>query len=168
MRRRAAAFLLAGFSLPATQVLYPGCATMLNGPTQQVVVKSKPRGARVMVDGRYVGTTPAWLRLNRWGFHRVRVELDGYEPYEIPLRKTVSPNAAGNIFLGFVPIIIDVVTGSVFELEVPPEARRAMLQMPRDLSPEHSPGVTFDNIVTISTVLKPTSGAHRIGQLKKR
>lgn len=169
MNRRIAAILLAGISLPTAQILYPGCATMLNGPMQQVVVKSQPRGARVVVDGKFAGKTPVWLRLSRWGFHRVRIESDGYEPYEIPLRKGISGNAAGNVFVGFVPIVVDLLTGSVFELELPPEARRATSQLPHELAREYRlSAVSFENIVTVSTVLKPASGARRIGQLKKR
>jgi hypothetical protein len=168
MRRRAVAVLLAGLSLPAAQLLYPGCATMLNGPKQEVRVKSLPRGARVFVDGKEMGRTPVAFHLARWGFHRVRIELDGYEPYEIPLRKGVSPNAAGNLFVGGVPIVIDLLTGAVFELELPAGGRRGREQMPRELWPEYGRENFFANIVTVSTVLKPAPGTRRIGQLKKR
>jgi hypothetical protein len=50
-RRRFAAFL-AGLTLPVVQGLYPGCATMLNGPCQRVVAESKPRGPRASRAGK--------------------------------------------------------------------------------------------------------------------
>ena len=168
MNRRVVVLLLAGLALPAAQLLYPGCATMLNGPTQNVRVKSQPRGARVFVDGKDVGSTPLTVKLSRWGFHRVRVELDGYEPYEVPLRKTVNGNAAENLFFGFVPIVIDLLTGAVFELEVPPEARRQMPRLAYEQGDATLNAVVFSPTLLISTTLHPAPNAHRLGQLKKR
>lgn len=168
MKRRVAALLLAGLALPAAQVLYPGCATMLNGPTQLVRVKSQPRGARVFLDGREVGTTPVTVTVSRWRTPRVRVELDGYEPFDVALRKRSSPNAAGNLFIGVVPIVIDVITGAVFELEVPAETRRAMPRLPDEAGDPDLMGPSFSTTVVITTTLKPAAGARRVGQMKKR
>ena len=41
-------------------------------------VESRPRGARVFVDGRLVGTTPMVLSEIRPGTHAVRIDLSGY------------------------------------------------------------------------------------------
>ncbi|MDW8360936.1 MAG: PEGA domain-containing protein [Myxococcales bacterium] len=45
-------------------------------------VRSHPAGARLYVDGRHVGTTPAAIGTLQPGRAMVRVELDGHEPWE--------------------------------------------------------------------------------------
>ena len=44
-------------------------------------VDSRPDGARVMLDGRLVGTTPVVVPDVRTGTHRLRVERDGYQAW---------------------------------------------------------------------------------------
>jgi hypothetical protein len=44
-------------------------------------ISSRPLGARVLVDGRAVGTTPMKLAGVTPGAHRVRIELAGYRPW---------------------------------------------------------------------------------------
>jgi hypothetical protein len=43
-----------------------------------VYVDSRPRGARVSIDGRFVGTTPISVPELRAGEHRVVLELEGH------------------------------------------------------------------------------------------
>ncbi len=50
-----------------------------------LVIRSDPSGARVRIDGRGRGTTPARLPLPP-GSYRVEVERDGYAPNEVTLR----------------------------------------------------------------------------------
>ena len=49
--------------------------------TGSLQVESRPNGARVMVDGRLVGTTPVVVPDLADGSHRVRVERDGYQAW---------------------------------------------------------------------------------------
>ena len=70
MRSRYLPLLLGLALLPLAQVLYPGCATLFSGTTQQVRVKSKPAGAQVFVNGKLVGTVgemPVTAVVSRWG-----------------------------------------------------------------------------------------------------
>jgi hypothetical protein len=53
-----------------------------------VVVDSRPRGARVSIDGRLVGTTPFTLSAVTAGRHTVRLELEGYRPVTAPVTVT--------------------------------------------------------------------------------
>jgi serine/threonine-protein kinase len=48
--------------------------------TGSISVDSRPRGARVLLDGREVGVTPLRLRSISSGSHAVRIELAGYKP----------------------------------------------------------------------------------------
>jgi len=59
-----------------------GCATVVNGRTQQVTFSSDPLGGAVFVDGTNVGTTPTAANLTRNASHSVRIEKAGYIPYE--------------------------------------------------------------------------------------
>jgi hypothetical protein len=53
-----------------------------NAALGQLIVRSTPAGARVFVDGRDAGRTPATVRDLAVGAHRVRVARDGYLPSE--------------------------------------------------------------------------------------
>jgi serine/threonine-protein kinase len=45
-----------------------------------IFVDTRPRGARVTIDGHSVGTTPVRARALTPGQHAVRIEMDGYKP----------------------------------------------------------------------------------------
>jgi hypothetical protein len=159
------ALLLAVSTLPLSQVLFPGCATMLNGPRQEIRVRSKPAAAQVFLNGKKIGTTPATVFVSRWGFHRVRIEMPGYLPYEVKLEKTVSGNTTGNLFIGGVWIVVDVLTGAVFELQVPAAARESDT---RGLIEPNQRFVDFAPALYVVARLKPEPGARKIGQMQRR
>jgi hypothetical protein len=54
--------------------------------TGGMLVESRPRDARVWVDGRDVGRTPLTLSGIRAGSHVVRIELDGYRTWTAAVR----------------------------------------------------------------------------------
>ena len=53
--------------------LTPGCVT------RKMFIKSDPPGARVMLDGEVVGTTPYEAEFVFYGTRRIDLELDGYQ-----------------------------------------------------------------------------------------
>jgi len=69
--------LLAALTIPASQVIFPGCATITQGPTQHVKFDSKPAGATVYLNGRKIGLTPQLVVLSRFRSPRMRFELGG-------------------------------------------------------------------------------------------
>lgn len=168
MRSRLLPILLALATLPLAQLLYPGCATMTGGTTQEVRVKSRPKGANVILDGKPIGVTPVTAVVSRWGWHRVRIEMPGYEPYEVRLEKHLNPDTGLNLFVGGGWIVIDALTGAIFELGVSPEAQRAMPEL------KHEPGDPgYGNIfgprpIFITTELKPSPSSRKIGQMTRR
>jgi hypothetical protein len=154
--------LCVALTLPLSQAFFQGCATWIDGPTEKVHVKSQPAGARVFLNGHVIGQTPVTRFVSRWGSHRVRIEMPGYQPFEVPLEKTANSYVEGNLFIGGVWIVVDALTGAIFQLDVPP-ARRA------ELLPDHDYGAFFSpTTLTISVVLKPEHGARRIGQMVPR
>ena len=63
--------------------LFQNCLTMARGTYQGIPVTGSPTGAQILVDGEAVGTVPMNLRLKRKRNHVIRVEKDGYNPFEI-------------------------------------------------------------------------------------
>lgn len=93
-----------------------GCATFVTGagPDQKIRIVSEPRGAHVYVDDDYKGLTPVSVTLTRADHHRVRVEREGYQPFEKMVKSNVNPWILGNIILGgLIGLGIDVLDGSV-------------------------------------------------------
>jgi hypothetical protein len=80
-----------------------GCATLVHGPRQTVTVTSDPSGATVTVlSGGSVketpGVTPVKVRLPRRDASlRLRLEKQGCEPTELPLKRSVSGWTFGNL-----------------------------------------------------------------------
>ncbi len=90
-----------------------GCATILSGTSQTVEVRSAPHGARVVVDGRDVGTTPLKAEFKRGVPHTVQISKDGY------LDETVVTTTRGNGEIAFnliagggVGAVIDLASGA--------------------------------------------------------
>jgi hypothetical protein len=62
-------------------------------------------GAKIFVDGKEKGETPTELVLKRKQGHLIRIELDGYDPYEISIGRRKSPwkSIIGNLIIGGLP-----------------------------------------------------------------
>jgi PEGA domain-containing protein/putative oligomerization/nucleic acid binding protein len=76
-------------------VLLAGCA-------EDALIRSSPAGAKVDINGRFVGITPTEIEVSRAEFERpvtYRIELDGYEPVAGELHKRVAPaRIVGGVF----------------------------------------------------------------------
>jgi hypothetical protein len=120
----------------------------------------------VFLNGRLIGPAPTTVLVSRWGVHRLRIEMPGYQPLEIPLEKKYNDTASANLVIGGVWIVIDALTGAIFELDVPPKVRA-------ELGPQVQIG-NFTRIVwgpttlTITMTSKPDPAARSIGRLEPR
>lgn len=72
-------------------------------PTATIALRSKPSGARILLDGRVEGNTPKVLDGVSAGGHRLRLELAGYEPLEQDLKLTSATTASLNLALVSLP-----------------------------------------------------------------
>ena len=108
-----------------SQIVFPGCATMMGGPSKPIAVHGKQEHTRVFINGKLRGTAPLTTSVSRWGFHRIRIEATGYKPCEFRLEKSYNGNVGGNLFIGIAPVAIDLVTGAVFDLTIPENARKS-------------------------------------------
>ncbi len=121
----------------------PGCAQMMNGKTQDVLVTASPPGASVSADslpGQQFGT-PAHLELPRK--HRnqvVQVQAPGYRPAQVPLTRDmdVLPVALDCLFWWCVPLIWEIPNGSAYVLT--PESVSVNLVKEGQSSVEPVPG----------------------------
>jgi hypothetical protein len=111
MRRKQFLFFL------VIALLVQGCALIINGKRQSVNFASTPSGAVLTVDGTDRGKTPALLDLNRDQSHTVKIQLEGYQPFEMKMERKVSGWVWGNILLGgIIGLIVDASTGAMYKL----------------------------------------------------
>ena len=135
-----------------------GCATIMHGTQQDVGFGSVPTNAKVTVDNQRSATTPAIIKLSRKDNHVVKIELDGYLPYEATLTRSVSGWVWGNIVIGgLVGLAVDAISGGLYKLS--PEQLTATLGK--------SVGSTDTGMVRIQVVLRPDPSWVRIGQLAR-
>lgn len=104
------------------------CAAIFKGNIRAVPINSDPNGADIYVNGQFMGKTPLNIKLqNNQSSYTVEFKKQGYETQVYNINRQIG---AGWIILdilsGFVPIIIDAVTGAWYELE--PDSINATLQ----------------------------------------
>lgn len=94
-----------------------GCATIINGTTQEVAVSSDPPGAAVDIDGQQQLTTPFSAELERKRDHVLTFTMPGYETQQVVLNHTVSGAVAGNILAGgLIGWGVDAASGAQYKL----------------------------------------------------
>lgn len=141
-------------------ILSSSCATIILGTTQEVSISSNPSGAMVTNNGLQLGKTPVIADLKRKGNHNIKIELEGYQPYEIRLARKTSGWIFGNIIFGGIPgLIIDVITGGMYILK--PEQVQAELR-------KSGANITLGkNQMLIAVTMEPDPEWQKIGELKK-
>lgn len=90
-----------------------GCATILKGTHEEVAFISDPSGAKVFVNGQYIGITPVKANLDARTTYAVDFKKDGYESRSAALHSSTSGGLVIlDILFGFWPIIFDAATGA--------------------------------------------------------
>jgi hypothetical protein len=95
-----------------------GCATVINGTTQNVEITSNPPGATAVVLPQNVAvTTPASISLERNKVVTVLFDSPGYEQKTVYVNKQFSTAVNGNVILGGVTgAVTDIANGAAFVL----------------------------------------------------
>lgn len=141
----------------AMVLAFTGCAWIMHGSRQKVSIASSPTGAKVMVDGQQMGITPVNAELKRGEQHLVRIEMDGFLPFEIYLNRKASGWVWGNIALGgLIGLAVDAITGGLYNIT--PDQVQATLG--KDAARSGMDGVR------LVTVLRPEPGWVKIGQFR--
>ncbi len=98
------------------------CATVLTGTTQRVTIDSTPPGAKIIVDGYMLGTTPARVRLDRDinaiidNGKDISLELEGYYSDGYFLDVDIEPTTILNVFFPF-GFALDAVSGAIIRYD---------------------------------------------------
>ena len=143
----------------ALAVSLTGCCSIIHGTRQDVGISSAPTGAMVKIDNVSSGNTPVVAKLTRKDNHFVRVELSGYQPFDMTLTRSVSGWVWGNIvFGGLIGLAVDAIDGAFYnpspeQVSATPAANHASVSK------------TGDGIYLFA-VLKPEPGWVKAGQLQ--
>jgi len=145
--------LLGGVSLG-----FVACATIMQGTRQEVSIASTPTGAKVTIDNAEVAKTPYAAKLKRKDKHTIRIELDGYQPYELATSRGTSGWVWGNIVFGGIPgLIVDAITGGLYKLK-PEEIQATLAQQGAHVDRQ-------SDMLIVMVTLRPDSTRERIGTL---
>lgn len=95
-----------------------GCATFFKGTNSYLGMLSNPTGAEVFINGKYMGITPLKLKLSSKTSYSIEFRKEGYKT----ISRVVTNKVGGawiilDILAGFVPIIIDALTGAWCQLD---------------------------------------------------
>jgi hypothetical protein len=139
-------------------LLMGGCATLMQGSKQNVGFSSTPSGATIFVDNQQMGVTPATVALKRKSNHTVRLELAGYQPYEVALSRKTSGWVWGNLVFGGIPgLAVDAISGGLYKLT--PEDVQGTLA---------ASGTAMNDVMVVRVVLAADPTWEKIGQLTRR
>lgn len=103
-------------------ILFSSCATLFTGTTQRVTIDSNPPGANIVVDGKFMGTTPATVRLDRDvnaifdDGKEIALEKDGFVRDGYYLGADIQPVSILNMFNVFF-WAVDAATGAVMRYD---------------------------------------------------
>jgi len=99
-----------------------GCASVINGRTQQVWIETEPPGASVSILPAGVKIiTPAQIDLDRKSVHTALATLDGHAPSIGYLDRVTSGAIYGNLLLGgLIGLMADTESGAAFRLTPDP------------------------------------------------
>jgi hypothetical protein len=89
-----------------------GCATVIAGGPDHVPIDTNPRGAYVYLNGQVVGQTPTIVTLDRRAPAQIQIYLPGFEPIVMLRDKSLNLWTLGNLLIGVLPIIVDLVTAN--------------------------------------------------------
>lgn len=137
---------------------FTSCATIMHGTRQSIGIASNPTNATVWVDKNYVGNTPLIVEMSRNNNHMLRIELDGYLPYEAAFSRQLSGWVFGNIvFGGVIGLAVDAISGGLYKLT--PD------QIQAEMRSNHFVQSKKNDDSFIVVVLEPNPSWEKIGNL---
>ena len=108
---------LLSFAMAFALLYLTGCATIVEGKTQNVSFASNPDGATVFVGGVAMGKTPVTLPLTKqYSDQLIKFSKEGYSDVTITMGSALSPWIAGDIVLGgLLGSSTDFLSGAAFK-----------------------------------------------------
>ncbi|MBU3700232.1 MAG: PEGA domain-containing protein [Candidatus Kapabacteria bacterium] len=97
----------------ALALLLQGCATVFKGSNELLTIQSDPPGARVIINGLEVGTSPAAALVNGTKNQTILLVKDGYESRTVFVTSSIGAGwVIADVIFGFWPLVIDAATGN--------------------------------------------------------
>lgn len=93
-------------------ILLCGCATIIDGRRQPILVNTYPAHARVFNEGKELGVTPAIVKVRRKSVAPLVLLSEDYEVKEVYLTKQFNPTSIYN-FLDVYGWLVDWLTGGI-------------------------------------------------------
>ncbi len=96
-----------------TAVLTTGCASMFNGSSQQVAIRSDIEDAELFVNGQYIGKEQGVYNFQKNQNYVISAEKDGCKSAMVQANKSFDPTTLLGIFWDFGIFTILVVDGAI-------------------------------------------------------
>lgn len=77
-----------------------GCATIIDGTTQNITFNSQPNGVKIFVNGAQIGVTPLTTQIKRSKDTIILAQKAGYQDQQIQLQTKLNTYFWGNIICG--------------------------------------------------------------------
>jgi hypothetical protein len=99
-------------------LLISSCATVFKGTSNKLDLNSDPQGAKVYVNGNYMGDTPIRLKLESKQTYSIEFRKEGYQTKTVNITNHVGVGwVVLDVLCGLIPVIVDAATGSWYELD---------------------------------------------------
>lgn len=99
-------------------LLTSSCATLFKGTSNRVDFSSDPQGAKIYVNGNYMGDTPIRLKLESKRTYNIEFRKEGYQTKTVNITNHVGGGwIVLDILAGLLPVVIDAATGAWYELD---------------------------------------------------
>ena len=107
------------------------CAAIFKGTSESVAFSTDPSGAKVFVNGQYMGTTPCQIPLPSKGTYTIEFKKEGYDPSTYTIMNHVGAGwvVLDVLFTGLIGVVVDAATGAWYELDT--RVVNAMLEKQR-------------------------------------
>lgn len=109
--------LLVVLTLICTLIFITSCASLLKGTSQEVSFRSTPSSAEVYVNGQFMGYTPLKIHLDSDRSYQVEFRMGNMRKVVYISKRLNAAWVILDILIGFVPVLIDLVTGAWYELD---------------------------------------------------
>lgn len=145
-------------------LIFSGCATMMTGRTQQVVITSNPSGAIVKIDEKEL-KTPATVTLSKKTSYIAAIEKPGFESVVVEIRRRPSwwnLLDVAWVYLLPVPLIYDINTGgfwvfleNTFHVDLKPESAETLFSGTPQKSESDQEPPSWSGDISIIPVVMP-------------
>jgi len=99
-------------------LIFLNCASIFTGSLQTMPFSSDPVGAKVYVNGQYMGKTPLQLNLKKNQSYSIEFRKEGFENKTVLVNNTVGAGwIVIDVIFGLIPVIVDAATGNWNSLE---------------------------------------------------